>query len=465
MKKELKIAGMGALSLAAVGCTGQQKEIRPNIVFMFADDLGAEAFGCYGGVSYNTPNVDRLAQEGVLYTNMHSMPLSCPSRVQLMTGVYNDRNYVNFGYMNDDDPTFATLAKMAGYSTAMVGKWQLGRSREIPGRVGFDEWNLNQVEMYKEFASSTMGFYTDRYANSYLDNNGRYDLSLYAPDDFQKYCYDFIDRKTDAGEPFLLYYSTPLVHTPHTPTPDSESWDLDYAGRFKGDTKHFPDMVEYLDKQVGAMVDYLKAKGVWDNTIFIFTVDNGTSTRIVSEMADGTRIRGGKGTPLHTGTNVPLIIAWGDKIEKGRVCERLVDLTDFMPTFADAMGIDIPSEWRPDGVSLYPELIGQEPLRKDMILCHFNPLWPTTPSPLASRFAQTVDYKYYWDGRFYNVSNDLMEQNPLDINECSDDVREVYAMLKAKVDEYPDFYADKPGAPRRGNYGTFYDFADPQNPF
>ena len=129
-----------------------------------------------------------------------------------------------------------------------------------------------------------------------------------------------------SGKPFLLYYNTPLVHTPHTPTPDSESWDLDYAGRFIGDAKNFPDMVAYLDKQVGQLVNHLKTAGIWDNTILIFTADNGTSTRIVSELADGTKVRGGKGTPLHTGTHVPLIITWGDKIEKGRICNRLVHL-------------------------------------------------------------------------------------------------------------------------------------------
>ena len=122
MNQKLKITGIGALALTATGCVDQPKDQRPNIIFILADDIGAEAFGCYGGVSYETPNIDELARQGVLYSNMHSMPLSCPSRVQAMTGVYNDRNYVNFGYINDDEHTFAQLAQTAGYSTAMVGK-------------------------------------------------------------------------------------------------------------------------------------------------------------------------------------------------------------------------------------------------------------------------------------------------------------------------------------------------------
>ncbi|WP_295937547.1 sulfatase-like hydrolase/transferase [uncultured Alistipes sp.] len=462
MRKEFKVAGIGLLAAAATGCAGEQQQAPPNIILVFADDIGKECFGCYSGVSYNTPNIDALAQRSVRYENMHSLPLSSPSRVQLMTGLYNDRNYVNFGYMNDDENTFAHLAQTAGYSTAMVGKWQLGRSRDMVSKLGFDEWCLNQLEMYKE-GNGEKG--TDRYANSYFDNNGHYEYSLYAPDDFQRYAFDYIDRNVAAGKPFMLYYSTPLVHTPHVATPDSECWDTDQTTRFKGDVSHFPDMVEYLDKQVGQLVRKLEQAGIWDNTILIFMSDNGTSTRIVSKMADGSEIRGGKGTPTVYGTNVPLLIAWGDKIGEGRVSERLVDLTDFMPTFADAMGVEIPAEWRADGISLYPELCGKAPLEREFTLMHFNPLWPTTPSPLASRCAYNTEYKYYWDGRFYNIKEDPRELNRVDIAACSEDVKALYGRLKARVDELADWYPNKPGAPRRGDYGTFYDFAGPQDPF
>lgn len=461
MNGNLKTAGLGLLAFTAAGCAGEQ-ETRPNIVLILADDIGAECLGCYGGASYNTPHLDALANQAIRYQNMHAMPLSSPSRVQLMTGVYNDRNYVCFGYMNDDEHTFAHLAREAGYSTAMVGKWQLGRSRDMVGKLGFDEWCLNQVEMYKELAGEKS---TDRYASSYMDNNGHYEFSLYGPDDFQRYAFGYIERQAAARKPFLLYYSTPLVHTPHVATPDSECWDTDPSTRFKGDTRHFPDMVAYLDKQVGQLVDKLKAEGIWDNTILIFVGDNGTSTRIVSQMKDGRAIRGGKGTPTVYGTNVPLLIAWGGRIKEGRVSERLVDLTDFMPTMADAMRVGIPDEWRTDGISLYPELCGQEPLEREFTLMHFNPLWPTTPSPLASRCAFNTEYKYYWDGRFYDIARDPLEHSPLDVGTCPPDVQALYARLKAKVDEMPDWYPDKPGAPRRGNYGTFYDFAGPQNPF
>lgn len=461
---KLQIAGLSALSLAgAAGCCDAPKsDDRPNIVLFLIDDLGAEAFGCMGGVSYDTHNIDALARQGILYTNMHAQPLSSPSRVQLMTGLYNDKNYVCFGYMNDDEPTFAQLAQQAGYTTGMYGKWQLGRDREMPTRLGFDEWCLFQIELYKEAAAAMGG--VDRYANSIVDYHGHYEYSNYGPDTIEGAAFEFLDKQKDSDKPFLLYYTTPLVHTPHTPTPDSESWDLDCLGRTKADTSNFPDMVKYMDKTVGRLVERLKRNGQWDNTLFILTSDNGTSTRIVSQLADGTWRRGGKGEPTGVGTSVPLIILWGDRLEP-RVSERLVDFTDFFPTFADAMRIAVPEEYGLDGVSLYPEIIGETPLEKEISVMHFNPLWPTTPSPKAARAARTTEYKYYWDGRFYNTRDDFMEEHPIDIETCSDEVKAIYAKLKAKVDEVPDFYPDMPGAPRRGNYGTFYDFADPNNPF
>ena len=456
-------AGIGALA-ALSACTSGGQQSQPNIVFFFADDIGTECFGCYGGVEYETPHIDSLARQGIQYMNMNAQPLSSPTRVQVMTGQYNDRNYVAFGYMNQDEQSFARLAKDAGYSTAIVGKWQLGRSRAMLPALGFDESFCSQVEMYNESRGPRQ---TDRYANSMWDNNGkRYDFAIYGPDAAQDYAFDYIDRKAAEGQPFLLYFTEPLVHTPHTTTPDTDIWDELYDSRFTAgaDTAYFRHMVRYMDKQVGAMVRKLKDKGLWDNTVFIFASDNGTSTRILSKTADGKEIRGGKGEPNYLGTHVPLIITWGDNLA-GRVSEHLVDMTDILPTMADIMGAGIPEDWVLDGVSLYPELQGREPNPKDLVLIHFNPLWPTTPSPKASRYAMDDDYAYFWDGRIYNYREDPAFTSPLHWDSAPAELRERLAPLKARVDQMPDFYPDKPGAPRRFPYKTFYDFAPPQNPF
>lgn len=460
MNKSLKLPlWLGAASAALAGC--QSPAQKPNIVFFLADDIGAEAFGCYGGAEYETPNVDRLAAEGLMYTNGNAQPLSSPTRVQAMTGLYNDRNYVAFGYINPDETTFAQCLGAAGYSTAMVGKWQLGCDRDLPHEMGFDETFLSQVKLYQECRGPEK---TDRYANSMWDDNGRhYEYAQYGPDAMQEYAFDYIDRKVAEKQPFLLYYTEPLVHTPHVTTPDSDDWDILYGSRFTSaqDTSRFRDMVKYMDKQVGEMVQHLKDKGVWDNTIFIFAGDNGTSTRIVSKQKDGSRIRGGKGEPNWNGTHVPYIITWGNKI-KPRQIDHIVDFTDIMPTMIEAAGGKIPEGL--DGVSLYPELLGGT-VEKELVLIHFNPLWPTSPSPKASRYAMNDEYAYFWDGRIYRYKQDPEFTSPVYYDEAPDDVKNAVAALKERVDEYENFYPDCPGVPRRGDYGTFYDWAPPQNPF
>ena len=117
--RKLQITGLSMLSLVGSGCTDKngsiENGVRPNIVLFLADDIGAECFGCMGGVSYDTHIIDSLAEKSLFFPNMHAQPLSSPSRVQLMTGLYNDKNYVCFGYMNDDEPTFSQLAQQAGY--------------------------------------------------------------------------------------------------------------------------------------------------------------------------------------------------------------------------------------------------------------------------------------------------------------------------------------------------------------
>ncbi|MGN0189793.1 MAG: sulfatase-like hydrolase/transferase [Candidatus Cryptobacteroides sp.] len=461
------LAGAGAV----VSLAGCREEVKPNIVFFFADDIGTECFGCYGGAEYQTPNIDSLARVGIQYMNMNAQPLSSPSRVQLLTGQYNDRNYSAFGYINDDERIFPQLASQAGYRTAIVGKWQLGRDRSMISRMGFDESYCSQVELYRETRSATQ---TDRYANSIWDVNGKtYDFALYGPDSMEDYAFDFIDRKAAAGEPFLLYYTEPLVHTPHVSTPDGEEWDLDYGSRFTAaqDTSYFRGMVAYMDKQVGNMVRHLKDRGLWENTVFFFCADNGTSTRIVSKQQDGSRERGGKGEANYFATHVPLIVCWGDKVNPRQV-EHLVDLTDFLPTFADIMGVRVPDDWTVDGVSLYPELLGGEPAKKDLVLVHFNPLWPTTPSPKASRYAMNDTYAYFWDGRIYNYREDPRFTSPVMYENASDELKAAVCALKERVEDRTspysygtDFRPDAPGAPRRGNYKTFYDWAPPQNPF
>jgi arylsulfatase A len=181
----------------------------------------------------------------------------------------------------------------------------------------------------------------------------------YGPDvDLEVYL-DFITTRAKSKTPFLAYYSTCLPHFPWEPTPDSK--DQSYRAPnpdHKGDPKYFPDMVAYLDKQIGGMLKTLDDLGIAENTIVIFLADNGTDTGLVNTWGDGKRIAGGKGTMTDLGTHVPLIVRWPGKIKAGSTCGDLVDLTDFLPTLCELTGASLPDA-KIHGRSFAPQLLGK----------------------------------------------------------------------------------------------------------
>jgi arylsulfatase A-like enzyme len=231
---------------------------RPNLVVILADDLGYETLGAYGGTSYKTPELDNLAATGIRFQHCYSQPLCTPSRVEMLTGMYNVRNYRRFAYMDRDQVTFAQLLKKAGYATCVSGKWQLGHEPDSPAHFGFDEYCLWH-------AYQTGG----RYANPGLYVNGKAEKypGKFGPDVVSDFACGFLERNRD--RPFLLYYPMILVHQPFEPTPDSADW-----GKKKGGNAAFgcfPDMVAYMDKLVGKLVRKLDGLGLRDNTIVMFT--------------------------------------------------------------------------------------------------------------------------------------------------------------------------------------------------
>ncbi len=193
------------LFVGLVAC--EKQDTLPNIVLIMADDMGYECLGCNGSTEYQTPNLDRLAEQGIRFDNCYSQPLCTPSRVKLMTGKYNFRNYEDFGYLNPKEQTFGNLLKNAGYATCVAGKWQLnGLNRNNPGnqdinrphQMGFDEYCLWQLN-HKNAAGD------ERYANALITQNGKDlppDPDMYGPRVFADYVKDFINRK--AGQPFFV---------------------------------------------------------------------------------------------------------------------------------------------------------------------------------------------------------------------------------------------------------------------
>ena len=353
-----------------LGAFPAQANDQPNIILIMADDMGYEALSSNGSESCKSPNLDKLAAKGVRFTNCFSNPICTPSRVKLMTGQYNVRNYVKFGWLDREQTTFAHQLKAAGYATAIAGKWQLGRDKDTPQHFGFEQSCLWQHT--RSGRSNEDGKNIDRrFVNPQLEFNGvekDFTNGEYGPQVCTDFICDFIDK--NKKKPFLVYYPMILTHCPFDPTPDSTDWDPKRLGSttYKGDRndpqRHFRDMVAYADKAVGQIVSQLRKSGVRDNTLIIFTGDNGTDTPIVTPW-NGKKVVGGKGTMSDTGTRVPLIVNWPAGIRKaGRVVDDLVEFTDVFPTICEVTTAKLPKNHPGDGASIVPVLRNQAGARK-----------------------------------------------------------------------------------------------------
>jgi arylsulfatase A len=402
---------------------------RPNVVLIMADDLGFECIGANGGSSYRTPVLDKLAGDGVRFEHCYSQPICTPSRVKLMTGIYNVRNYAEFGLLEKTQTTFANLLRGNGYSTCIVGKWQLGKDKSLPDHFGFDEHCLWQL-----FRRPS------RYPSPGMEVNGKaVDYTPgYGPDVATEYALDFIQRNRD--QPFLLYYPMILTHCPFEPTPDSVDWDPSSPGSktYKGDPKYFGDMVAYMDKQVGRILEQLDRSGLRENTLVLFTGDNGTDEPVVSMMR-GREVAGAKGQTTDGGTRVPLIAHWGSKTPKGKVCNDIVDFSDFLPTVCEATGTKVPDEQGIDGRSFLPQLLGKPGNPREWIYVWYA----RNGGPSGKEFTRNQRHKLYRSGAFFDIQNDVLEQSPLDPANLSDEMKSVRRSLQAALDRYTDARLEK----------------------
>ncbi|MFC1526481.1 sulfatase-like hydrolase/transferase [Candidatus Latescibacterota bacterium] len=393
---------------------------RPNIVLIMADDLGYECLGCYGSTSYLTPHLDALAGSGTRFTRCYSQPLCTPSRVQIMTGRYNHRNYTEFGALDPRETTFAHVLQQAGYATCVAGKWQLAaRDLEVPGsypeEAGFDEHCLWQVDRLES-----------RYWDPLIQENGVYRTDLadrYGPDVFTDYILDFARRHV--SEPFFVYYPMALTHGPFLPTPGSDP----QADRLVSDPRHFADMVAHMDAVVGRIVDGLEQLGLRDDTLVLFTGDNGSPRQVTSRLGDRV-LPGGKGQPTDAGTHVPLIANWPQTTPAGAVVDDLVDFSDFLPTFAQIAHARTP-EAALDGHSFWPRLRGEMVHSREWVFCHYDPRkgrWERT------RFVHDRHHKLYDDGRFYDLQADVVEAHPLAAGQLDDVASAARLRLQSVLD-------------------------------
>ena len=404
------------LLLLGTMATGKTIALKPNILLIMADDIGIEGIGCYGGQSYATPHIDKLSKGGLRFTHAYSQPLCTPTRVQIMTGKYNHRNWSYFGILDPRERTFGHLLKQAGYRTCISGKWQLqsydppdfpnASTRRDKGmkvtEAGFDEHCL-----FHSWHTEDKG---SRYANPTYFKNGKLveaQLGKYGPDISVDFILEFLKGNKDG--PSFVYYPMALPHWPMVPTPDSDTWK-EPAHRLEEDTRYFGDMVEYMDKLVGRLVSGLEQLGLREDTLVLFYSDNGTHLKITSRMNDQD-IQGGKATPLQTGIRVPLIANWPGVIQPGRISNDLVDASDFLPTLASLAGKPIPEDWHTDGQSFLPQLLGIDGPKRDWCFFWYDP----RPGWDKSRFSRHIfaldhNYKLYSDGRLFDIRGTGMRE-------------------------------------------------------
>ena len=426
----MKAVGLGAASLV-VSCSmfedvPHTSSTRPNIILIMADDLGYECLGCNGSLSYKTPRLDDIASKGMRFTNCHSQPLCTPSRVQIMTGKYNHRNYTRFGALDPGETTFGHIMQNAGYKTCCVGKWQLSGEQEFPGsspeHAGFDKYCLWQVG--KEAKGS-------RYWNPKIIENGKYRDDLegrYGPDVFLEYIENYIER--NKTQPFFLYYPMALTHGPQVPTPDS----AETGSGIKANRKYFADMVAYMDKIIGRIVEETEAAGIAEDTLLLFTGDNGTAGSIVSKLGDR-EIKGGKGKTTDAGTHVPLIAYWKGVILEGNVCEDLVDFSDILPTIVETAGAALPGGSVVDGRSFLPQLRGKKGNPREWIFCFYDKKkGAKKKTSSATRLVRDNQWKLYNDGRLFDVIADPLEEHAIEPGSSVDEVEEIRKQFQTVLD-------------------------------
>jgi arylsulfatase A-like enzyme len=402
-------------TLASCGSI-QPPEKQPNIILIMADDIGVEGIGAYGGTSYKTPKIDKMAQEGVRFTHAYAQPLCSNTRLQLMTGLFNNRNWKYFGIMDPKEKTIGHYMQEAGYTTCMAGKWQLQSYDPVdypgsekrrgtgmhPKDAGFNDYSL-----YHSLHTEDKGY---RYAKpTYLENGKLIKKSAdkYGPDMWVDFINNFVDKNSDKEDPFFVYYAMALPHWPMVLTPHSKDWKK--GDRFEPDTKHFKDMTEYMDYCVGRILDHLDKKNLAEDTMVIFYSDNGTHLDITSDTING-KVAGGKGWTTDAGTHVPLIVRWKGHIQPN-ISNELTDSTDLLATCVHVAGSEV--DRKIDGVSIYPNLMDPKHKIKDHIFCFYDPRPGWDKDQFTKLvFARDKRYKLYEDGRLFDIEKDVLEQKP-----------------------------------------------------
>ncbi len=341
-------AGLGLSAGYANGRPSPQIERPPNFVVIFTDDQGYQDLGCFGSPDIATPNLDRMAGEGMKLTDFHvASPVCSPSRAALLTGRYPPRTGVfrvlfprdNVG-IHEDEITIAEMLKAHGYATACFGKWHLGHLPPfLPTRHGFDEYF--GLPYSNDMLKPPLPLVRNE---EIIETNP--DQSLLTRK-YTRHATDFIRRHRD--EPFFLY----LPHTmPHVPLFASE--------RFRGRSRRglYGDVIEEIDWSVGQVLETIRDCGLDENTLVVFTSDNGPWLVMGDRGGSALPLRAGKSTAYEGGMRVPCIARWPGRIPAGAVCDEMASTLDLLPTVAQFAGIEAPTDRVIDGQNISALLTG-----------------------------------------------------------------------------------------------------------
>lgn len=398
---------------------------KPNIIVFLADDLGFETLPAYGGSSYQTPHLDRLAEDGMRFDSCIATPMCATSRAMLLTGKHNFRNYRRWAHLDPAEPTIATLLHAAGYTTGMAGKWHLGnwepdeQGRRGPARFGFDHYLSCMVDRENIKSRDVPGSGNAYWKTSLVRNNRDEEplSNIHSEQAYLDFTRAFLRENRD--RPFFFHYASYLAHRPFVRVAEPGPDDFNEHGNIK----NFPAMITRLDAIVGALRAELDALGIGDNTLFVFTSDNGTdNVREASSLRSawrGKKIRGGKYHVSETGTTVPCFMLWPGKTAPSSSTRTAVDFTDFLPTFLDVAGAGIPAGL--DGQSLLPVLTGEQATRGRPAftwgtLDGSNRVYHDPPRhrDCILHAARDERWRYLSDGRLYDVAADPLMRQPVD---------------------------------------------------
>ncbi len=389
----------------------------PNIVLILADDLGYGDVGVYGAELIETPNLDRLAEEGIRLTNFYASGNVCsPSRAGLLTGRYAIRDGLadrtitagDTRGLPADTTTIANLLRRGGYRTALIGKWHLGHHTQShqPNAHGFDEfYGLLQPN------DAEQPLYRDTMAIDEPVEQGSLTRR------FTEEAISFIQNNTQ--RPFFLFLSHSAPHIPLVPSPD-------FAGTSRAGT--YGDVVQELDWSVAEVLNALQRNGLADNTVIIFTSDNGP----FPEGSTG-GLRGGKGTAWDGGYRVPFIARWPGRIHAGSIADAMAMNIDLLPTFAAIARVSPPGTTHLDGKNILPVMLGKTDASPHEVLYFFN------NEHIAA--LRTQDWKMVVQASYRDIQRRLPEHDVLLLFNMRRDPQERYSMAAKRPDKWQELQA------------------------